>query len=85
MPLIEEPGTCWNYGINIDFVGDMVEKASGLKLGDYFQRHIFEPLGIKDATFDIQNRPDMLERLVPMQRYHPEGQSYSVNAQGTPL
>lgn len=28
----------------------MVERVSGLRLNDYFQQHIFEPLGIKDIS-----------------------------------
>lgn len=31
-PLASDPGTRWEYGINIDFVGKAVEAASGKKL-----------------------------------------------------
>lgn len=85
MPLIAEPGTSWNYGINLDFAGQIVEKISGLKLGDYCQKHIFEPLGVTDATFDIMSRPDMVSRLVPMHRYDPATKTYFLNPSGTPL
>jgi CubicO group peptidase (beta-lactamase class C family) len=36
----------WEYGINIDWAGILIERASGLKLNDYFQQHIFQPMGI---------------------------------------
>lgn len=36
----------WEYGINIDWAGILVERVSGLKLNDYFQQHIFKPMGI---------------------------------------
>lgn len=45
-PLVNQPGEAWEYGINIDWAGICVERASGLSLNDYFQRHIFQPLGI---------------------------------------
>ena len=61
MPLSSDPGTEWQYGINIDWAGRMVEKASGLDLETYFQRHIFGPLRMTDSGFVI--RPDMAARL----------------------
>lgn len=36
MLLLFDFGECWEYGINIDWVGLMVEVVSGQKLGDYF-------------------------------------------------
>ncbi|KAL2354622.1 beta-lactamase/transpeptidase-like protein [Cryomyces antarcticus] len=50
-PLIHQPGATFSYGVNIDFVGLLVERTSGLKLNAYVQRNIFNPLGIKDISF----------------------------------
>lgn len=61
MPLLFEPGERWNYGINIDFVGKMVEAVSGLTLGQYLQQNVFDPLGMSDTAFKIS--PSMRERL----------------------
>src|SRR6185437_7626060 len=55
-PLIAEPGTRWEYGINVDFAGKLVEKLSGQKLDAYLQDHVFEPLGMTETGFKI--RPD---------------------------
>ncbi|HUO64527.1 MAG TPA: serine hydrolase domain-containing protein [Terriglobales bacterium] len=52
-PLLFDPGDRWDYGINIDWVGKMVEAASGQKLDRYFQEHIFGPLGMNDTAFKI--------------------------------
>jgi methyl acetate hydrolase len=52
-PLLFDPGDQWAYGINIDWVGKMVEAASGQKLDTYFQQNIFGPLGMKDTTFKL--------------------------------
>jgi methyl acetate hydrolase len=52
-PLLFDPGDQWAYGINIDWVGKMVEAASGQKLDTYFQQNIFGPLGMKDTAFKL--------------------------------
>ncbi|KAF2402912.1 beta-lactamase/transpeptidase-like protein [Trichodelitschia bisporula] len=46
-PLANQPDTMFEYGINIDWAGILVERASGLRLGAYFEKHIFAPLGLK--------------------------------------
>ena len=40
-PLMTDPGTRWEYGINIDFVGKAVEAASGKRLDAYLRDHLF--------------------------------------------
>jgi len=51
MPLVNDPGERWLYGINTDWVGRLVESASGQPLQDYFRDKIFAPLGMKDSTY----------------------------------
>ncbi|KAJ6010077.1 hypothetical protein N7522_005093 [Penicillium canescens] len=48
-----------------DFLNSsQVERVNGgIKLGDYMQHHIFDPLGINDITF-YSDRHDIQERLV---------------------
>jgi methyl acetate hydrolase len=60
-PLGFDPGERWEYGINIDIAGRMVEVVSGLDLETYMQRHIFAPLRMVDTSF-IQ-RPEWDGRL----------------------
>jgi methyl acetate hydrolase len=60
-PLLFDPGERWMYGISIDWAGRMVERVSGLKLGEYLQRNLFEPLGMNDTAFRIT--PSMRSRL----------------------
>jgi len=50
-PLNFDPGERWEYGINIDWVGRIVEAVSGRSLDDYLRDHIFTPLGIADTGF----------------------------------
>jgi methyl acetate hydrolase len=60
-PLLFDPGDRWEYGINIDWVGKMVEAASGRKLDRYFHENIFAPLGMKDTAFKLS--PSQRARL----------------------
>jgi len=53
LPLTFEPGDRWDYGINIDWVGKAVERASGQMLGDYFAEHLFGPIGMNDTGFKL--------------------------------
>src|SRR5436190_12132802 len=50
-PLAFDPGDRWEYGINIDWAGRLVEAASGMNLDAYFREHIFGPLGMTDTGF----------------------------------
>jgi methyl acetate hydrolase len=63
-PLAFDPGERWEYGINIDFAGKMIEKVSGQRLEGYFRDHIFGPLGMADTSFKLS--PSQRERLVAM-------------------
>jgi len=61
LPLLFDPGEGWTYGIGIDWVGKMVEAASGERLGAHLERRIFAPLGMADTAFRL--RDDMRARL----------------------
>ena len=63
-PLTFDPGTRWDYGTNIDWVGKAVEASSGQKLGEFFAANIFEPLGMTSIGFKLTD--DMRKRLVGM-------------------
>jgi len=63
-PIMTDPGTRWEYGTNIDFVGKAVEAVSGKKLDAYLRDNIFAPLGMTDIGFKITD--SMRQRLVGM-------------------
>lgn len=50
-PLIADPGERWEYGVNTDWAGKLVEAASGKPLGRYFRDHLFEPLGMTSSAY----------------------------------
>ncbi len=55
MPLVFDPGTRWNYGINTDVVGLAVEAVSGQRLHHYIRDHVAAPLGMADTTFVLND------------------------------
>jgi methyl acetate hydrolase len=49
-PLVADPGATYEYGINSDWLGLVVEAVSGQSLADYFEEHITGPLGMTNTT-----------------------------------
>jgi methyl acetate hydrolase len=50
-PLAFDPGDKWEYGVNTDWVGRLVEATSGQPLDSYFRERIFAPLDMKDSGY----------------------------------
>ncbi|MBS1620014.1 MAG: beta-lactamase family protein [Bacteroidetes bacterium] len=64
LPLFHQPGEKWTYGLNTDLLGYLVEVVSGMSLSDFFQKNIFEPLGMKDTYFYLpKNKYDRLATI----------------------
>jgi len=53
VPLDFQPGTAWNYSVSTDVLGHLIERIGGRPLDEYFERHIFGPLGMTDTAFSI--------------------------------
>lgn len=70
-PLLFDPGERWEYGSNIDWVGQVVEGITHRRLGEVFASRIFDPLGIEDMTFEIDDR--IRARLAAMHARQPDG------------
>ena len=52
-PLQSEPGTRWDYGIGIDWLGLVVQEFDGCLLDQFCHDEIFGPLGMNDTTFKV--------------------------------
>jgi methyl acetate hydrolase len=63
-PLTFDPGSRWQYGIGIDWAGQMVEAVSGMRLGEYFTRELTGPLCMTDTAFDYS--ASMFERAAAL-------------------
>jgi methyl acetate hydrolase len=75
-PLVFDPGDRWEYGINIDWAGQAVERLSGQRLEQYFKEHIFGPLAMPDTGFVLG--ASQRERLAGMHARLPDGTLQSI-------
>jgi CubicO group peptidase (beta-lactamase class C family) len=53
LPLSFDPGTKWQYGLNTDLLGCLIEVISGMNLEDFLRKTIFDPVGMKDTYFNV--------------------------------
>ena len=67
-PLRQQPGERWMYGASTDVLGRLIEAVSGQSLDAFFQKRIFEPLGMADTAFWVP--PAKASRLAWM--YEPD-------------
>ena len=51
LPFMAQPGEAYVYGYNIDILGCIAEKASGVPLDELIRTRITQPLGLKDTMF----------------------------------
>jgi methyl acetate hydrolase len=70
-PLMFDPGTRWQYGTSIDWVGRIVQAISGETLDVYFRKHILDPLGMNDTAFVL--KPQQHQREASVHRRGPDG------------
>ncbi|ATX79502.1 CubicO group peptidase, beta-lactamase class C family [Mariprofundus aestuarium] len=53
LPLYAHPGEVWDYGLNSDILGYLVEVVSGMKFDQFVEQRIFKPLKMNDSHFYI--------------------------------
>ena len=65
-PRLFESGTSYMYGTNIDWVGRLVEKISGMNLENYLRKYVTGPLEMNSTWFNV---PENLEDLIVTSSY----------------
>jgi len=81
LPLFNNPGEAYLYGLNTDVLGYFIEVVSGMPLDKFLQKRIFEPLGMKDTYFYLPESKQ--SRLVPL--YLQDGNSIRIQDSIIPL
>ncbi|MDE2364279.1 MAG: beta-lactamase family protein [Hyphomicrobiales bacterium] len=67
LPLLNQPGACWDYSRSTDVLGRIVEIVSGRTLGEELSRRVFEPLDMKDTAFSVpQKHQDRIAEPFPI-------------------
>jgi len=71
LPLLFDPGERWNYGISMEWAGKVIEGASGMRLGEYLRKNLFEPLSMDSTGFRITK--EMRRRMSRLHERDAEG------------
>lgn len=71
VPLFEDPGTRWRYGISTTILGRLVEVWSGMPFDAFLRERVFGPLGMTDTVFHVD--PSRADRFGPAYRPGPGG------------
>ncbi len=71
IPYRYEPGSIWQYSRATDLLGALLERVTGMALGDYLHAHILGPLGMVDTAFVVP--PDKHHRIAEPFAHDPDG------------
>jgi CubicO group peptidase (beta-lactamase class C family) len=71
VPIAFEPGTHWLYGYGHDLVAGLIEVVSGMSVGAFLQKEIFEPLGMHSTGYRFHD--DIEGRMATMYRRLEDG------------
>jgi len=77
LPLMAQPGQKWLYQTSADVLGILIERVSGVQLGEFFKERIFSPLGMRDTGFFVP--AEKIDRLVTCYALDPKSQSLAVH------
>ena len=66
-PLEFDPGERYHYSLGLDVVGGLVELVSGKPFSEYMKENIFEPLGMNNTYFRMND--DIKSRLAAQYDY----------------
>ncbi|MGG7214285.1 serine hydrolase domain-containing protein [Clostridium nigeriense] len=81
VPLVQQPGAKWVYGLSADILGGIIEIVTNKRFGEFIKEEIFYPLEMKDTAFfvpkDKLNRfaqnymwNEEMNTLVPFEKSH---------------
>lgn len=73
IPLLFEPGTRYEYGMSIDVLATVIERASGMAYADFVQQRILNPLAMQDTVWRLREGDEA--RLAALYDYGQNGMS----------
>lgn len=71
VPLFEDPGTEFRYGLSATILGRLVEVVSGMPFDEFLQKRVFDPMGMTDTVFWVD--PSRVDRLATVYRPSADG------------
>ena len=71
LPLVQQPGNRFHYGVSTDVLGRVVEVVAKKNLADFVREQIFEPLDMQDTAYYVPEKKQ--ERFGATHGRNPEG------------
>lgn len=71
LPLIDQPGAGFHYGLSTDLLGFVIARLEDAPLGAVLERRIFKPLGMRDTGFLVS--PEKRARCAGFCGFNDEG------------
>ncbi|MCH2181815.1 MAG: beta-lactamase family protein [Mariniblastus sp.] len=81
IPLKHHPGSRFEYSASSDVLGRLVEVVSGERFDRYLQKHLFDPLDMKDTHFLVPEQKR--DRLAVMYRDNRNGELVPVSSRSS--
>jgi CubicO group peptidase (beta-lactamase class C family) len=53
LPLVDQPGAAFHYGVSTDLLGFLLARMEGTSLGTVLRQRVLDPLGMRDTHFDV--------------------------------
>jgi CubicO group peptidase (beta-lactamase class C family) len=83
VPLFEDPGTQYRYGMSAEVLGRVIEVVSGMPAERFFEERVFEPLGMDDSVWYVDEA--RRERLATVYRPDAEGRLQPIEMEAIPV
>lgn len=71
VPVRFDPGEHWLYGFGHEMVAALIEKCSGMTVGEFLKKEIFEPLGMEHTAY--RYREGEREKMAVLYRIREDG------------
>ena len=53
LPLVDQPGAAFHYGVSSDLLGFLIARIEGATLGAVMRQRVLDPLGMRDTDFVV--------------------------------
>ena len=78
LPLIDQPGASFHYGVSTDLLGFLIARLEGAPLSVVLQRRVFIPLGMRDTSFIVAR--EKRDRRAGLTGFDDEGRLTALSA-----
>jgi CubicO group peptidase (beta-lactamase class C family) len=77
LPLIDQPGAAFHYGLSTDLLGFLLSRMERAPLSEVLERRVFQPLGMRDTGFSVPK--DKRQRRAGLCGFDAEGRRAALN------